>query len=115
MNGDRKTYNIAGHPVTVQRYLPLGQVYERSYRVLLFSETSDSNGELNEIDVRTYFDIQYGQTKAFRCSSDGVATLDFEEYVTPCLAVTILSFFLYVVTIRLIERFSLRKYIQLME
>jgi hypothetical protein len=79
MNGDRQTYTIAGHPVTVQRYLPVGQTFERSYRVLLFLDTSSSNGKLNKDDIRTYFDTQYGQTKAFVWSSDTAATMDFEE------------------------------------
>ncbi len=79
MNGDRQTYTVAGYPVTVQRWLPVGLTFDRSYRVLLFLDTSNSNCKLNEDDIRIYFDTHYGQTKAFFWSSDTAATMDFEE------------------------------------
>ena len=79
MNGNRQGYTINGHLVTVQRCLPIGLTFERSYRLLLCLETTDSECTLNENDIRTYFDENYGQTKAFAWTSDNVATLDFEE------------------------------------
>jgi hypothetical protein len=79
MNGNRQTYRVAGYPVAVQRYLPLGQTFDRSFRVLLFLETSSSNCKLNENDIRNYFDTRYGPTKAFVWSSDKAATMDFHE------------------------------------
>ncbi len=79
MNGGRHAYTISGHPVTVQRWLPLGLIFDRSYRLLLFLETNSSDSGLNENDIRTYFNTNYGETKAFCWTSDVVATIDFEE------------------------------------
>jgi len=79
MNGIRQEYTIGGHSVAVQRWLPVGLTFERSYRILLFLETNSSNCTLNENDIRTYFNTHYGQTKAFFWTSDIVATIDFDE------------------------------------
>jgi hypothetical protein len=79
MNGNRQAYTISGHSVAVQRWLPLGLTFDRSYRVLLFLEANRSDCTLNENDIRTYFNTNYGQTKAFYWTSDTVATIDFEE------------------------------------
>jgi hypothetical protein len=79
MNGPRQAFTIDGCPVTVQRWLPFGLTIERSYRLLLFLETSSSDSILNENEIRAYFDTQFGQTKAFDWKSDKVATVDFDE------------------------------------
>jgi len=79
MDGAREAYTINGHPVAVQRWLPVGLTFERSYRLLLNLETNNSDYTLNEDDLRTYFNTNYGQTKAFVWTSNTVATLDFEE------------------------------------
>jgi hypothetical protein len=79
MNGGREAYTIGGYPVTVQRWLPIGLTFDRTYRILLFLETNNLDCTLNENDIRTYFNTHYGQTKAFCWTSEIVATLDFEE------------------------------------
>ena len=72
MDGARDTYTMNGHPVAVQRWLPVGLTFERSYRLLLNIETGSSDYTLNENDIRTYFDTHYGQTKTFVWTTDAV-------------------------------------------
>lgn len=80
MNGNRQQYTLDGYSVAVQRWLPVGLIFERSYRLLLFLEPNNLDGAiLNEDDIRTYFNNRYGQTTAFSQTSDTAATIDFEE------------------------------------
>lgn len=79
MEGDRSSYEIDGHSVIVQRYLPVGFAFGLSYRLLLIFDASISIIKLSEHDVRTYFDTHFGQSKAFAWTSENVACIDFDE------------------------------------
>ena len=79
MNGDRQNYTLNDYPIAVQRYLPVGLTFTESYRLLLSFIEKSLNVVLNEDDIRSYFETNYGKVKAFAWTSEHTAMIDFEE------------------------------------
>ncbi|CAF2667978.1 unnamed protein product [Rotaria sp. Silwood2] len=78
-NERRQTYMIDGYPVTVQRWMRTGILFERTNRLLIFVKPSSSGCTLDEKELRSYFETNYGPVKTFGWTLENVATIEFDE------------------------------------
>ncbi|CAF4393556.1 unnamed protein product [Rotaria socialis] len=76
----RQASMLDGYPVTIQRWMPTGILFQRTNRLLVFVQLSTSGRTLDENELRTYFETNYGKVTGFGWKFDNVATIDFEDY-----------------------------------
>lgn len=75
-------WKIDTYPVACQRYLLSGRTFDRSYHLLLFFDDDEAKKTLKEDELCEYFEMYYGKIKKFSWSSDKVATIEFEKFVS---------------------------------